>query len=140
MIPIVLYFDGCVEPTNPGGWMSGAWVALARDGSEVAHDSFVCPPTPANTNNQAEYLALIAGLTWLRDQRISGIRVRGDSQLVIQQVRGHWAVRAPVLIPLHAEATELVRATGVQLEWVRREMNRRADGYSRRALPPEARR
>ena len=31
--PVVLYFDGACEPRNPGGWMSWAWVALARDGA-----------------------------------------------------------------------------------------------------------
>ena len=37
--PVVVYFDGACEPMNPGGHMGYAWVALARDGSEVAHDA-----------------------------------------------------------------------------------------------------
>ena len=47
------------------------------------------------TNNEAEYLALIAALTVLADRLgehagRASLEVRGDSQLVIQQVLGHW--------------------------------------------------
>ena len=138
--PVVLYFDGAVEPVNPGGWMSYAWVALAADGSEVAHDAACVPPAPANTNNVAEYRALIAGLSWLKEHHHSGIHVRGDSQLVIRQLTGAYACRAASLRPLYAQALALVRELNVQLTWVRREINHRADAYSVAALPPHVQR
>jgi ribonuclease HI len=133
--PVVLYFDAAVEPTNPGGWMSMAWVALAADGSEVAHDAVCVPPDPANTNNAAEYRALIAGLSWLKEQGHAGIHVRGDSQLVIYQLTGRYRVNSSALRLLHQEALGLVRELGVTLAWVRREINYRADAYSVAALP-----
>jgi ribonuclease HI len=133
--PVVLYFDAAVEPINPGGWMSMAWVALAADGSEVAHDAVCVPPAPGNTNNVAEYRALIAGLTWLQDCGYAGIHVRGDSQLVIYQLTGRYRVNSPALRPLHQEALALARELDVILTWVRREINHRADAYSVAALP-----
>jgi ribonuclease HI len=140
LAPVVLYFDAAVEPVNPGGWMSMAWVALAADGSEVAHDATCVSPDPANTSNVAEYQALIAGLTWLRECGYTGIHVRGDSQLVIYQLTGRYRVNSLALRPLHAEAAALARELGVQLAWVRRELNHRADAYSVAALPSHVQR
>lgn len=136
--PIVLYFDGLCE-ANPGGWMSWAWVALARDGAVVANGGKCSPPQPANTNNLAEYFGLLSGLRWLKDHGHAGIRVRGDSQLVVNQVSGRWQVNAVALRPLSVEARGLVAELGVTLEWVPREKNHRADALAREILPPEAR-
>ncbi|GIW04251.1 MAG: hypothetical protein KatS3mg059_0871 [Thermomicrobiales bacterium] len=66
------------------------------------------------TNNQAEYLTLVAALERLlgllgeRAQRARLI-VRGDSQLVVRQLLGQWKVRHPELKPLHAQALGLLR-------------------------------
>lgn len=134
MRPVVLYFDGLCEPTNPGGWACWAWVALARDGAEVGHDLGCLGRGPNATNNRAEYAALILGLTWLAEQRHAGVVVRGDSQLVIRQIMGVYACRSTALIPLLAEAQRRMQAAQIsRLEWVPREKNVRADGYSRRA-------
>jgi ribonuclease HI len=40
------------------------------------------------TNNQAEYEALLFGLEHLRDMGVQSVKAFGDSQLVIQQIRG----------------------------------------------------
>lgn len=136
--PVVLYFDGLCEP-NPGGWAAYAWVALAADGSEVGRGGKVSPPCRTNTNNWAEYCGLNDGLLWLQARGVRGIRVRGDSQLVIRQVTGEYRVNSPALRELCDEALRRVAATGVRLEWVPREKNRRADAACRALLPPEAR-
>lgn len=136
--PVVLYFDGLCE-ANPGGWMSWAWVALARGGAEVGCGGKAAPPATANTNNVAEYNGLIAGLTWLERNEVRGIRVRGDSQLVIKQLTGEYRVNSPALRPLYDEAIQKVRALGVTLEWVPRETNHRADALCFTLLPADAR-
>lgn len=136
--PVVLYFDGLCE-ANPGGWMAWAWVALARDGTVVANGGKASPPQAGNTNNWAEYQGLLGGLRWLLNHGHFGVRVRGDSQLVINQVSGAWACNAATLRPLRAEAAELAQQVGAALEWVPREKNQRADALSREALPAEAR-
>ncbi len=75
------------------------------------------------TNNQAEYLTLIAALERLlsllgdRAPRVRLI-VRGDSQLVLRQLSGQWKVRHPELKPLHAKALGLLRQFGsYDLAW-----------------------
>ena len=66
------------------------------------------------TNNQAEYRTLVEALEDLRDRlgrdaARSSIAVRGDSQLVIQQVTGRWKVKHPELQPLRAQVVDLLR-------------------------------
>ena len=77
----------------------------------------------AVTNNQAEYRTLIGALEDLRD-RVGDetgrlvVAVRGDSQLVVSQVRGDWKVKNEELRPLHRQATELLRGFGrVDVAW-----------------------
>jgi ribonuclease HI len=40
------------------------------------------------TNNQAEYEALLFGLEHLQDMGVRSVKAFGDSQLVVQQMRG----------------------------------------------------
>lgn len=131
--PVVIYFDAAVEPINPGGYGCWAWVALAQDATEVMCDFGCVGRRPDITNNAMEYHALIQALTWLHDQGITGLVVRGDSQLVVQQVTGAWACNSPHLKPLRQQAADLVDALDVRLQWVPREKNARADGYTRQA-------
>jgi ribonuclease HI len=75
------------------------------------------------TNNQAEYRTLIAALNQVSSEvspRQDQVRVRvvGDSQLVLNQLRGSWKVKHTNLKPLHAQASELMEAfQEVELIW-----------------------
>jgi len=72
------------------------------------------------TNNEAEYKALLGGLRGLeRVLAESGVRpadvaleVRGDSRLVLEQLRGAWKVKNARLAHLHREAEKLLDAFG----------------------------
>ena len=55
-------FDGACEPTNPGGIMGLGWTI---DGTEYYRK---IEAHPDNTNNKAEYLALVALLRTLAKQ------------------------------------------------------------------------
>jgi ribonuclease HI len=90
------------------------------------------------TNNEAEYLALIAGLESLHRQlRLSGLdpaqvqlRVSGDSRLVINQVKGAWKIRNPRMRELNAQARRLLDPLGqVQLRHHPRRVSVRALGH-----------
>lgn len=85
---------------------------------------------PRETNNEAEYKTLIAALHDLIGRIAQGgtsadvytVTVRGDSQLVIQQVNGVWKVRNARMAPLHAEATALLaRFKRADVRWHPRE-------------------
>jgi ribonuclease HI len=75
------------------------------------------------TNNEAEYLTLIAALERLTQdlgEEIGRARVsvRGDSQLVISQLLGAWKVRKEELKPLHYLASVLLNRFGrFDLTW-----------------------
>jgi ribonuclease HI len=75
------------------------------------------------TNNQAEYRTVIEALrhlaTLLGDRASSEtVRIEGDSQLVLSQLKGTWKVRNPGLRLLHQEALELLQTFGkVEYSW-----------------------
>jgi ribonuclease HI len=121
-------FDGSADP-NPDGRMGMGWHLTMRDGTEESGASEQAP-APGNSNNQAEYLALLALLAAYTEAGGRGpLLVRGDSQLVISQMTGAWAVRNPALRPLYERAQRAARAIpgGVCFDWVPRHLNSRAD-------------
>jgi len=66
------------------------------------------------------------------------VEVRADSQLLIRQLKGDYAVRHAGLKPLHAEALRLLRTFDkADLEHVPREENALADEMSNRAIDEE---
>lgn len=90
------------------------------------------------TNNEAEYLTLIAALEELaamvarHDRRPAefSVCIRGDSQLVVEQLLGRWKVKHPNMRPLHARARALLDDFGrVDLAWHARANSVRTLGH-----------
>jgi ribonuclease HI len=87
------------------------------------------------TNNVAEYYALLAALDAAGAQGVKALRVRSDSELLVRQMQGRYKVKSPELKPLHERATKLARQFQYfTIEHVPREMNRDADGLANVAL------
>jgi probable phosphoglycerate mutase len=87
------------------------------------------------TNNVAEYYALLAALDYAVNQGISALRIRSDSELLVRQMQGRYKVKSPELKPLHERASKLARQIGYfAIEHVRRELNRDADALANVAL------
>lgn len=126
---IEAYFDGLCEP-NPGGVATYGFV-IKKDGKKVheGHGLAGTPKSPQATNNVAEYTGLLKVLEWLALQKGTGpIVVRGDSDLIIKQVKGLYKVKSGLLAPLHSRAKELLgQLPDVTVEWVPRERNADAD-------------
>ena len=90
---------------------------------------------PHATNNEAEYNALILGLTKALELGISEIEVEGDSNLVVQQVQGNWKVKVPKLVPLQSKANKLLwKFKKWSVKHVYRDDNVDADRLSKEAL------
>ncbi|OLZ40849.1 ribonuclease H [Natrinema saccharevitans] len=124
-----VYFDGGSRG-NPGPAAIG-WVIVTGDGI-VAEDGETIGTT---TNNQAEYEALIAGLEAARDYGYDEVHVRGDSELIVKQVRGEYDTNDPDLREKRVTVHELLREFDEwTLEYVPREVNDRADGLANEAL------
>jgi ribonuclease HI len=102
------------------------------------------------TNNFAEYQALIAALEYALERGPKALKVISDSELMVKQIKGVYKVKNPTLQDLHARAKELI----AQLQWFSighalREHNQEADrlaneamdkgmGRSVRTAPPSA--
>jgi probable phosphoglycerate mutase len=84
-----------------------------------------------STNNVAEYHGLIAALQWAVENNVARLTVKGDSLLIIEQMRGNYKVKNEGLKPLHLQARMLVMQIGdVRFEHVPREQNTEADRLS----------
>jgi ribonuclease HI len=91
------------------------------------------------SNNVAEYQALIHALRWARARGARKVRILSDSELVVRQVNGQYRVKHPDMVPLHREATTLLRQfDSATVAHVRREHNRDADRLANRALDEKA--
>ena len=88
-----------------------------------------------DTNNVAEYYALLAALDYATSHAITALRIRSDSELLVRQMQERYKVKSADLKPLHERASRLSRQlTYFAIEHVRREENRDADALANMAL------
>ena len=130
---VVIYSDGGARG-NPGPAAIGA-VVLDPSTSPPTRLASVSERIGNTTNNVAEYKAMIAGLEAAREFPSRAVRVRADSMLVVEQLKGTWRVKQEHLRPLHARARDLLDAyEEVDIAHVRREQNVDADALVNAAL------
>lgn len=126
----VLYFDGCSRG-NPG--LSGAGAVLYEDGKEISSRSVFIGNK--ETNNVAEYVALINGLEMAIEKNIQELVVKGDSSLVINQMKREWKVKHAGMMHYFTQARELdSKIKSVFYKYVPRERNTVADALANRAV------
>lgn len=126
-----VWFDGaCLG--NPGPMGGGAIVVTDE---RPPRRQVLSMAFGRGTNNQAEYRGLILGLRHALAMGAEQVTVHGDSELVMRQLEGRYAVKAPILKELHAEAKRLLgQFRRADLKWVPRAQNAEADLASRAAL------
>ena len=95
-----LHFDGSSTISE-----GGARIVLSKSIGETVGISFKLD-FPC-TNNMAEYEAYLKGLAIAREMGIKRLRVIGDSNLVVYQARGDFALKEPSLAPYRAMAQRL---------------------------------
>jgi ribonuclease HI len=131
---IVAYIDGGARG-NPGP--AGFGVRIEKPDATLIEE--FRESIGVATNNVAEYRALLAALEWARSYGASAVRIRSDSQLLVQQMLGNYKVKHPGLQPLHAKARLLAHQIGrVTFEHVRRESNTHADRLANAAMDDAA--
>lgn len=100
---LTLEFDGGSRG-NPGPAGIGV-VIRSQDGTPlVTIGQFI----GRATNNVAEYRALILALEKARELGAKRIQVRGDSELIVKQMRGEYRVKNADLKELYDQAQDLI--------------------------------
>ena len=126
----LLYCDGASRG-NPGPSGAGV-VILDKNGEEIFELSRFLDH---GTNNEAEYKALIRGLTAAADIGIKGLQIFLDSELVVNQLLGTYKVRNPRLLQLFEEAmSRLQLFDEYAIFHVERKLNQEADRLANEAI------
>ena len=130
---LVAYVDGGARG-NPGP--AGAGVHFEIDGAPWrGFYEFL----GRQTNNYAEYSALLKALELGYRKGFRRVRVFSDSLLLVQQLRGVYRVKNPSLRLLHAQATQLIRGfEDFHIEHVPRGENQQADMLANIAMDRQA--
>lgn len=118
-----LYVDGASR-ANPG--LSGVGIVITKD--DIVFDKLGFY-TGIKTNNQAEYLALIIGLIYLKRIMQNGdlVMIVSDSELMVRQIRGEYRVKNQGLQFLFCCAKKLLIDINFNIAHVVREQNTEAD-------------
>ena len=125
-----LYCDGASRG-NPGPSGAGV-VILANNGEQIFELSRFLDN---GTNNEAEYKALIRGLSAAADAGIKRVQIFLDSELVVNQLLGTYKVRNPRLLKLFDEAMSRLRLFDeYAIFHVGRELNQKADRLANEAI------
>jgi ribonuclease HI len=103
MNEVFCYTDGASRG-NPGP--SAAAYLLVGPGGTVLEEKGWFLGT--GTNNEAEYMALIGGLSAAAGHGFDLVWVFSDSELVMRQMTGRYRVSSPRLRPLYNRASGLV--------------------------------
>ncbi|EGJ35465.1 MULTISPECIES: ribonuclease HI family protein [Moorena] len=126
---LTILFDGGSRG-NPG--IAGAAAIIKQPGAQTISVSKFFPHA---TNNEAEYNGAILGLEKALEIGAGQVVLKGDSQLVINQLKGTWRVKTPHLRPLWTKAKSLLNQfDSVKLEWIPRAQNSEADAAANQAM------
>lgn len=127
---LVINVDGGARG-NPGPAAIG--IVLSRPDGSLLEE--IAEPIGVQTNNVAEYRAVLRALDRARELGESDIRLIGDSELVAKQLTGVYKVRHPAMAALHAAAkAKLAEFGSWSFQTVPRAENAAADALVNRAL------
>ena len=101
---LTLEFDGGSRG-NPGPAGIGVVVRAADGTPLVTLGRFI----GRATNNVAEYRALITALQKAAELKARKVVIRGDSELIVRQMKGEYRVKNADLRELYDEAQDLIR-------------------------------
>jgi probable phosphoglycerate mutase len=141
---LLIRTDGASR-SNPGPASAGAvLIDAARpdaDHPDAPPTSVVARPLGVQTNNVAEYTALVLALEEAQRLGARAVDLRLDSKLIVEQLHGRWNVKDPKMRVLWAQVREQLAAFD---QWDAthepRATNRAADALANLALdaPAEA--
>lgn len=121
-----VFTDGAIRPETSA---SGIAAIVRNDDWRILH--WWCRCVGSMTCNEAEYEAVILALESLGTLHPQEVHIYSDSQVVVHQMQGLAAVRAPALRQSQARARALiVNFDRVLFHHIPREYNRLADALA----------
>lgn len=142
---LLIHCDGSVNTRgNPSGVEAAyGYVIYGHVGSvdghgwvKIAEGWGTVPKEHGTTTNVGEYYAVVMALEKVAELGYGGVRaeLRSDSQLIINQVNGRYAITKPHLLKLWQKIADLKAVVSrVKFVWVPREQNAYADELAGRA-------
>lgn len=125
-----LYCDGGIGDKQKA---TGLGVVIRDQKMEVL--GLVKQQLPPMTNNEAEYAALVLALEAAKRFQPQVLHIFMDSEIVVGQMEGRFAVRSAALKRWHQQACQLVsHYRQVQFQHIPRDNNRLADALANEAL------
>jgi ribonuclease HI len=137
-LKLIARTDGAARG-NPGPASSGAVLIEAAGPAsrrpDAAPIASISEYLGIQTNNVAEYTAVLRALALARELGASEVEMLLDSKLIVEQLHGRWRVKDAKLIPLHAEArAHLSHFDRWSATHVPRAQNKQADALCNEAI------
>jgi ribonuclease HI len=126
----ILHTDGGARG-NPGP--AGIGVVLTDESGNVIGE--IARGIGVQTNNVAEYEALIAGLELALVKGVTDLEIKVDSELVNSQIKGEWKIKNDRLRALAVKARSLMgRFHSASISHVPRDRNADADKLANQGM------
>jgi ribonuclease HI len=129
MEQVVVFCDGGSRG-NPGP--SALGVVIKTTKGEVI--SQIGEFLGTQTNNYAEYMAVVRAMEYLKEKSIKSAQFYLDSQLVVRQLNGEYKIKSDNIKHLNQKVNELRADIDVSFEHVYRENNKEADAEVNKVL------
>jgi ribonuclease HI len=127
---LLIYTDGA-SSGNPGH--SGIGIVI-NDKEDRMVGKVSCY-IGINTNNFAEYTALIRALKIAIYFKTKDLKIRTDSELVVKQIKGVYKVTSDTIKPLYDQAVKLKKKlNSCRIEHIPRSLNDKADYLAKKAV------
>jgi ribonuclease HI len=138
VLKLIVRTDGAARG-NPGPASSGAVlieaVGPASRRPDAAPIASISEYLGVQTNNVAEYTAVVRALALARELGAQEVEMLLDSKLIVEQLHGRWRVKDAKLIPLHADAkARLAHFSRWAATHVPRAQNKQADALCNEAI------
>ncbi|MFH0977348.1 MAG: ribonuclease HI family protein [Spirochaetota bacterium] len=127
---LLMYTDGA-SSGNPGPSGIGVVINDREDRTVGKVSCFI----GINTNNFAEYSAIIRALQIAIYFKTKDLKIRTDSELVVKQLKGVYKVTSDNIKPLYEKAQKLKRKiNSCRIEHIPRSLNDKADYLAKKAV------
>ena len=132
---VFIYTDGASRG-NPGPCSFGL-IAFDRNKTVIHEESAYLEDN--NTNNFAEYKAVIRALELSAKKKVEELFLFSDSQLLVRQLKKKYKVKSTRIKALFEQCQKILKSIPkAQFEHIPREQNKSADALANQALDERA--